>query len=1044
MLQEQTLPIDFGQGLSNKTDPKLVVPGKMLRLENAVFTKMKRIQKRNGYVALSTSVIGGAAITNPVLTHNFQSELLCNDKGRMLTYSPSDSAWAYRGEYISTEVSRASIDQIHLSSGAVDTAILGNYALYGWSTNTKYDSAFPAGYPSLVYGSLVDLQTGSTLLGPQLLSTPINAEIPNGVRCVLLGGTVLGIFYLDPDNSRIVCRTVSFSGVTPSFSAEVSVSTNLAITKPFFDVAATATGGVITYLSTTGVTVSTISTSGAVVTSLNTIDADAYGPVALTVDATNGNIWGYWNATTFTGATPNGSIIKYSVYSSVMALVLAATNIATLGSSPYIVTNMIALSTSTTQQTLFYGQYESSTGTKYVDATYSRTVTSAGVIGANTLFAYGVVPFSHPINVTAQSVTDSYAVFLYRGASLKALTPNVAANQPTYFLVRLTNIPTATGVPVVAARFGSGVASAQILLNNFAHLNSVQLIGYTPNLSAISATKLLVGAGIELQDYTGDNWVTGSASLGGPGGFSGSFAYSIDFDSAKAYRPINVANNTILNGGVIQAYDGQGVTELNFHLYPEIPTAVQATVFGGFVANGTYSYLAIFQWLDNQGNMHQSAPSIPVSVTTTGANNAVTLTISRNYLSQKKNVSISIYRTQASGSIYYLVTDPIYIQNGDATASVFLTYTDTLADASLSGNPQAYTYPASAVLENGTPPPSMAMVAHTNRLWFVDSESPNTIWYTKSISPLVGISPSPFMLEQIDPKNGAISALAEMDEKLVILKENGIVLQIGDGVNDTGSGSTLSTPQNLPSNVGCSNLKSVILTAVGVMFSSPNGIYLVGRDLNVVYIGMDVEDYNAQTITSAKAVTGKSQIRFLVASGSTLLYDYQFNQWSVFTNHAGKAADNWLNTYVYATASGAMYQESSTVYTDNGTAYSVLAQTSWLSLASVQGFERVRRLAMLGDYANGAAAGHGLQIQAAYDFSTTFQTAIAYTFGAAASSGVFQYRERLAQQKCDTISLLIQEVTTGNASEYVDFTDISFEAGIKKGLSKLGTTQTVS
>ncbi len=47
MLQEQVVPIDFGQGVDTKTDPKAVVSGKFIRIENGTFTNVKRIAKRN-------------------------------------------------------------------------------------------------------------------------------------------------------------------------------------------------------------------------------------------------------------------------------------------------------------------------------------------------------------------------------------------------------------------------------------------------------------------------------------------------------------------------------------------------------------------------------------------------------------------------------------------------------------------------------------------------------------------------------------------------------------------------------------------------------------------------------------------------------------------------------------------------------------------------------------------------------------------------------------------------------------------------------------
>jgi hypothetical protein len=211
---------------------------------------------------------------------------------------------------------------------------------------------------------------------------------------------------------------------------------------------------------------------------------------------------------------------------------------------------------------------------------------------------------------------------------------------------------------------------------------------------------------------------------------------------------------------------------------------------------------------------------------------------------------------------------------------------------------------------------------------------------------------------------------------------------------------------------------------------------------------MAVEQYNSQVISSAVLVPGKSQIRFLCSTGPnapilTLVYDYIFEKWSTFTNHTGLSATAWNGIYVYANGANVL-QEVVPIgavtpnYTDNGTRFALLLQTGWLAISSIQNFQRVRRFIQLGDYTNGANTGHGIQVQAAYDFSGAFQPEIQFLFGTLATSAPFQYRERLQQQKCDAISLLISEITTGDILEFLDLTNMSFEVGVKRGVNKLG------
>lgn len=1017
MIQEQVIPINFSQGVDTKTDPKSVVAGKFLRLENGVFTNVNRISKRNGYTAAGTAIASFGTMSDPKMAHSFNNELIAADQNQLISYSSNQDAWISKGAYTSTELQSNLISDFQNISGACDVAILGNYALYGWVTlPAQSGSSFPAGTLAKAYGQVVDLSTGNILLTQEICPNSGNV-----IKCVVLGNSTLCITYFK-NTVEMGARTVVFSGSgVVSFSAETIITTNFIFGNPF-DIVPTSTGAAFIYTSSTGITTATLSTS-LVVNSINRVVTVGFSVVVAIGTTSNGNIWSYWTESTDDSAGNLTALtIYYAVYSSVLVQVLNRTSIVATA-SPFYVSNMVTKSDSATQQTLYYGIFTTNNSSaKQLEKSNYVTITSAGVVGTPTLFANGVIPFSHPFTVGSRI----YGVYLYRGGSV---TVSIGSGwgpqtQPTIFVLELTNL---ISPPQVVARFGYGISAT--------FTTQPIVFSLKPNVASFSSTKFYFACGLVTQTATGDSLISGYF----PNGIVSIFSYSFDFDSVNSNKATTAGDLVLLNGGLIQNYDGSSCNEWNFHLAPEI-TNIAETGTGGHIADGTYSYIAIRQWVDARGNLHQSAPSLPIATSAAAGTGTskLTITITANFLTQKSNSWVNIYRTAASGTVYHLVSDPIFVVFDDPSSVAIVTFSDTLADATIANNSLPYTDPASSVLENTTPPPSMIILAHNNRAFFVDSENRNTLWYTKSFSPGTGLSPSGFMTEQIDPKFGNISALAEMDEKLVVLKDFGLCIVSGDGVNDTGNGNTFSFPQFVPSDVGCDQLKSVVGTPEGVMFHSPNGIYLLDRKTNVGYIGMEVEAYNAQSITAATPVKGKSQIRFLCSTGVTLVYDYIFKQWSTFTNHTGNSATIWNGVYAYATTNGKIYKESSSSYLDDATSFKLLAQTSWLALASIQGFQRVRRLIMLGDFVNGNSALHALSISAAYDFSTTFQSAISFAFGAVSASGVFQYRERLPIQKCDSISLLIQETTTGSSAEYIDLTNISFEAGVKKGVNKLG------
>lgn len=89
MLQRQNIVVPLAQGVDTKTDEKQVEAGKLLELENGVFTKLRSIQKRDGTVALGQSILGGTGtnITNGIGLATYGTELLEADGERLYSLS---------------------------------------------------------------------------------------------------------------------------------------------------------------------------------------------------------------------------------------------------------------------------------------------------------------------------------------------------------------------------------------------------------------------------------------------------------------------------------------------------------------------------------------------------------------------------------------------------------------------------------------------------------------------------------------------------------------------------------------------------------------------------------------------------------------------------------------------------------------------------------------------------------------------------------------------------------------------------------------------
>lgn len=999
-LEPRVIPIDFGGGVDSKTDPKLVVAGKFLELKDAVLTTEKQAGKRNGYEALPLDIVGGGTLAGPKCIKAFKDQLTALDQGRLYSFAEDLQGWSDRGHAPSIDVSKYIVSQEQQQQSYISSAYLSGISLYVNDT---------LGIPC---ATVVDTESKTVLLNQFALSAtpagPGGAEYPQPVA-VVLGTTALGVVYINASNNLVLRILTTTLGGGAVFGSEINLATNLGLGAEipycFFDVVTTSTGLAVSYAGAASslgtpdrVVTVTLNTAGATVNTA-TITTTLPAPVAIEQDLTSGNLFVYFSDQTSLASMP----LYYAVYSSTLSVVLAKT---TIGTGYQTIGIISAQPSATGTQKVFFSQTQADgvTALDYL-STYRATVTTASVTSAPALYKVGVVPVSRVFRVNSVD----YMFMSYLVGALSA----TEFPQITLFLVALES-------STVVGRFLSGTASIDISV----HTGRVNFI--SPSKVEFSYGEVFYDTGGLLYGYAGFNQLRGSSS------------FTLDFDSPRANICTESGGSLIVNGAVTTLYDGDRAAEFGFNLFPEI-VAVSDNG-GGPIADGTYVYYAVYEWYDAEGNIHQSAPSLPVTVTLAGGGSEVRVTVTNAYLTEKTGVTIAIYRTLVDGTIARKVSYELEPEANDPTVP-YLQFEDLKPDSDILGAPVLYT--TGNVLDNTAPPPSMVMASHNGRLWMVDAEDTSLLWYTKSVSPGFGLSPSGFLTYSIDPKFGGIEALAEMDEKLVGMKSSGIFLLVGDGANDTGVGATLSLPQFVPSDVGCSNHKSLILTPAGLMFQSPKGIYLLDRKTSVSYAGDAVDAYKTQVVTSANFLQDTNEIRFLTDDGLTLVFAYLTGQWSLFTNHEGLSATTYGGLYVYAREAGGIYRETPGVYLDNATPFAWTAKTSWLGLASVQGFQRVRRVSMLGDFVNGASALHKVQISAAYDFETTYSTPVQYTLGAISALGVFQYRERLPRQKCDVISLLIEEVTTGDPAESVSFSNMSFEAAIKKGTNKLPAGRSV-
>ena len=977
-LEHQLVPIYFNQGVDTKTDPKMVLPGKLLALENGVFFKAGQIKKRYGYEHLGQSIVGSGSIASGSALSVYGDELLVFDDLRMYSYASTNDAWIDKGNAVSFKVENKQVAKNNKTLWDADYTYNQGIGVYIWRDATG------------IRCSVVDEETGVFYQNDVLLSA--TGTISKTVKI----GDYLYVCYNEGANLQV--RRVRRTNPR-TFDAAVTLVSDLASTAPLFDfVPYNSSGCAFVYNTTTSVKVGYMTATPLLgAPSLGFADVIEVVEVAtncLTLVVGVGGLFVTYH---------NGSDGLRCFGRNTDLTVLFAPVTVDATTSP-VYRNVTGEVQSATQLKLFYESDATSTVNAFVK---TNTVdTSTGTAGTAVVFKRSVGLASK-----AWSHQGNVYVSLVHGSTL----------QSTYFTFNHSGSCVGKTLPNVAGGLTSGTLLPQV--------NTIQSGTFT--WANINKTRLA----------SEDNNVF---SLKGVNRSKDDFTFNSRFSSA------DLGKNSHIVGGVLQSYDGNALVESGFNLFPEGITYTSGA--NGSLASGTYLYSALYEWTDAQGQAHRSAPSVPVTVYITGASN-VNLTIPTLRLTDKQNVSIGVYRTETLGTVYYRVN---HISGTDNTTSAdSVTYNDRLADASITSNELLYTN--GNVLDNISPPACSAITTHKNRLFLVSSENPNIIYFSKEHTEDLGAQFNDALFLKADKP---IKALYSLDQSLVLFGESTIYTVVGDGPNNLGvPADGFSKPTLLSSDVGAVDQCTVVMMPKGLMFKSNKGIYLLDRSGQVSYIGAPVEQWNSYAVTSGVLVEDRNQVRFTLDGGPCLVYDYFFEQWSTFTNYAASDGVSWQGNYMHLKSTGIVGREVVDQYVDNVSNVKLRLETAWIKMNTLQGFQRVYSLRLLGNY----ASEHILQSKIFYDYQDYYaDSCLFYTSGTLASDvygsvspygssgsvyggtdSVYQFKHFPTTQQCQAVKFIFEDVISGTPGESFSINEVALDVGIKKGGFGLPPSKTI-
>lgn len=453
----------------------------------------------------------------------------------------------------------------------------------------------------------------------------------------------------------------------------------------------------------------------------------------------------------------------------------------------------------------------------------------------------------------------------------------------------------------------------------------------------------------------------------------------VKFDSLWR-RTVTTTNDTCtVSGGAVSVYDRNEVAEVGFLYEPDtygLSALSSAAGSGGLKQSKQYGYCYVFVWTDSLGRVHRSAPSAPRFITTTasGADDVtVGVSVPQLHLTNKSNTSnvgsgvlVFVFRTEGNGSVYYLNS---VLRNNVGTASQ--SYNDAMTDAVLSTRQRLYT--TGGVLDNVIPP--SATIVHVWKNAALLAGTPDdSIWVSKALVDGEGLG---FNDDLVIPAfdGGRVTGLATLDATLVVFKQDGIWAVQGEPPNDLGQ-SSLSTPQRIHSDVGCTDPYSVVATPEGIMFMSRAGLCLLDRGFNVSKVGRPVEDaYVDAGFAGAVSVPEQNAARFVQRAAASehaaLNYDHYQSAlagsavWSRDRFTDGYAVDlgdddhahpisacSYRGKVTWISAAGGLYQEDSSTRLDSGGGLTTYVSSAFASAfdkpLGPQGFHRVWRVSVLG------------------------------------------------------------------------------------------------
>jgi len=538
-----------------------------------------------------------------------------------------------------------------------------------------------------------------------------------------------------------------------------------------------------------------------------------------------------------------------------------------------------------------------------------------------------------------------------------------------------------------------------------------------------------------------------------------------DLQFLPALSVASFGRSLYLSGSAVKNWDGVTLADAGFQDWPLVSGTPSQQAIGGtqLTLTGTYQYRIYAVRYNAKGERFQSPAITYTAPQLTGSNNQFTIAISTVPSVSTDDVFFEVYRTQSTGTTFYLDGR---VNNSLSAATV--NYVSNMPDATLitqTADPHATGVGNLSELEELGPLGCSVLISARDRLWGLGGQVPAGVVQFSKLKESGEGAGFDDLAGFIEVNLGVdLTSIAQLNDGMVAFQRDKLHVISGIGPDNFGQGG-FPAPELVIAG-GASTHLGTTLTQAGLVYWGAEGPLLLSSGYQVTTICSPVRPLTRGLLPTGVRVDGPAmEVVWYTNSedGDALLWNFAEgpSQVSYRLSNAGSRWARWTGLRVAGcsedrliTSDGRLLEESDDAYGDDGVPFEFAVHTGSLRPEQIlQDHTIVRRVGVDGEFLDD----HTLRFQIYYNgsplwgerFEWTPQTDTWLTNGddlAALTpaqidvlttrdrSGGYSTHRRVGRQDCDYFSVRISDISSWRPT-FTPF-ELTLELGAKGGLGR--------